>query len=57
MKIIFSQLRDSIKEILRYICRYKGVEILEGHLMPDHVHMLVSISPKISVPNFMEYLK
>ena len=57
MKIIFPQLRDSIKEILRDLCRYKGVEILEGHLMPDHVHMLVNISPKISVPNFMEYLK
>lgn len=37
--------------------QYKGVEILEGHLMPDHVHMLVSIPPKISVANFMGYLK
>ena len=36
---------------------YKGVEIIEGHLMPDHVHMLVSIPPRISVSSFMGYLK
>ena len=56
-KIIFAQLRESIKEILQCLCKDKGVEILEGHLMPDHVHMLVSIPPKISVANFMGYLK
>lgn len=56
-KIIFAQLRESIKEILQCLCKYKGVEILEGHLMPDHVHMLVSIPPKISVANFMGYLR
>ena len=44
-------------QILRQLCSYKGVEILEGHLMPDHVHMLVSIPPKISVSQFMGYLK
>ena len=42
---------------MRELCRYKGVEILEGHLMPGHVHMLVSIPPKIAVSNFMGYLK
>ena len=52
-KIIFSQLRESIREILRDLCKYKGVDILEGHLMPDHVHLLVSIPPKISVSSFM----
>ena len=56
-KIIFAQLRESIKDILKSLCKYKGVEILEGQLMPDHVHMLVSISPKISVSSFMGYLK
>ena len=55
--MIFAQLRESIKEILQCLCKYKGVEILEGHLMPDHVHMLASIPPKISVANFMGYLK
>ena len=44
-------------QILRQLCSYKGVEILEGHLMPDHVNMLVSIPPKISVSQFMGYLK
>ena len=37
--------------------KYKGVEILEGHLMPDHVHLVVSIPPKVSVSSFMGYLK
>ena len=39
------------------LCRYKEVEIIEGHLMPDHVHLLVSIPPKLSVSQFMGYLK
>lgn len=56
-KIIFAKIRESIGVIFRDLCKYKGVEILEGHLMPDHVHMLVSIPPKISVSNFMGYLK
>ena len=56
-KLIYSQYRDSLGEIFRNLCRYKGVEIIEGHLMPDHVHMLVSIPPKISVSSFMANLK
>ena len=43
-------------KLFKLYCR-KGVEIIEGHLMPDHVHILVSISPKISVFSFMGYLK
>ena len=56
-KIIDNQYRESLKGILRQLCSYKQVEILEGHLMPDHVHMMVSIPPKMSVANFMGYLK
>ena len=56
-KIIYNQYRNSIGKILRQLCSYRGVEILEGHLMPDHVHMLVSIPPKLSVSQFMGYLK
>ena len=56
-KIIFNQYKESLREILRLLCKYKGVEIHEGHLMSDHVHMLVSIPPKISVSSFMGYLK
>ena len=56
-KIIYNQYRSSLGEIFHRLCQYKGVEIIEGHLMPDHVHMLVSIPPKISVSSFMGYLK
>jgi putative transposase len=56
-KIIYNQYKTSIGEILRKLCGYKGVEIIEGQLMVDHVHMLVSIPPKISVSSFMGYLK
>ena len=56
-KVIYNQLREDIGEILRTLCRYKGVEIIEGHLMSDHVHMLVMIPPKISISAFMGYLK
>ena len=56
-KIIYNQYKESIRDILKQLCEYKGVEILEGHLMPDHVHMLVSIPPKLSVSQFMGYLK
>ena len=56
-KSIYNQYKKSVGEILRQLCNYKGVEIVEGHLMPDHVHMLVSIPPKMSASSFMEYLK
>lgn len=56
-KVIYNQYKQSIKEIIIALCKYKGVEIIEGHLMPDHIHMLVSIPPKISVESFMGYLK
>ena len=57
-KIIYNQYKQSIGQILRQLCSHKGVEIiLKDHLMPDHVHMLVSIPPKISVSQFMGYLK
>ena len=50
-------MKEDIRDVLKQLCAYKGVEILEGHLMPDHIHMLVSIPPKISVSSFMGYLK
>lgn len=56
-KIIYNQYKESIRDILKQLCSYKGVEILEGHLMPDHIHMLVSIPPKYSISSFMGYLK
>lgn len=56
-KAIYNQYRESIRDILKTLCGYKGVEIIEGHLMPDHIHMLVSIPPKYSITSFMGYLK
>lgn len=54
---IYNQYKESIREIIITLCSHKGVEIIEGHLMPDHIHMLVSIPPKLSVSSFMGYLK
>ena len=56
-KVIYNQIRTGIGEILRTLCQYKGIEIHEGHLMPDHVHLLMSIPPKYSVSSVMGYLK
>ena len=56
-KAIYNQYRESLIEITKLLCKYKGVEILEGHMMPDHVHLVVSIPPKLSVSSFMGYLK
>jgi len=56
-KEIYGKLRSDIGQIIRQLCQYKGVEIMEAHAMPDHIHMLVRIPPKIAVSNFMGYLK
>ena len=56
-KAIYNEYRRDLAQIFRDLCRWKGVEIIEGHLMPDHVHMPVGIPPKISVSSFMGYLK
>lgn len=56
-KVIYNQIRSDIGEILRKLCEYKGIEIIEGHLMPDHVHVLLAIPPKYSVASVMGCLK
>ena len=56
-KIIYNKYRESIRDIIKSLCSYKGIEILEGHLIPDHVHLLLSIPPKYSVSSIMWYLK
>ena len=56
-KAIYAKLRADIGRYIRRLCAYKGVEIVEAHAMPDHIHMLVKIPPKISVSSFMGYLK
>ena len=56
-KMEMSETKLDIRDILKQLCSYKGVEIIEGHIMPDHIHILVSIPPKMSVSSFMGYLK
>ena len=56
-KIEFNQYKRDIVSIIKRLCKYKGVEIIEGHIMPDHIHLLLSIPPKYSVSSFMGYLK
>ena len=56
-KIIYYQLRKDIQKIIKDLCKWKGIEIVEGHMMSDHVHLLLSIPPKYSISQIMGYLK
>ena len=56
-KSIYGMLRKDIGGILRELCRQRGVELLEGYAMKDHIHMLLMIPPKFSVANTVGYLK
>jgi putative transposase len=56
-KVLYGQLRKQIGPILRELCRQRGVELLEGHTMSDHVHMCLSIPPKFSVAYTVGFLK
>ena len=56
-KEIYGKLRKDIGEILRKLCEEKGVEIIEAKACPEHIHMLVSIPPHLSVAQFMGFLK
>lgn len=56
-QVIYGKIKADIGRILRLLCERKGVEIIEANACPDHIHMLVSIPPKLSVAQFMGYLK
>ena len=56
-QIIYGKYKREIGKILRQLCEYKGVEIIEAEACRDHIHMLVSIPPKYSVAQIMGYLK
>ena len=56
-KVIYNQVRQDIGETLRKPCEHRGVETIEGHLMPGHVHMPVAVPPGIGVSSFMGCLK
>jgi len=56
-QIIYGKYKQGIEKILRQLCEGKGVEIIEANACKDRVHMLVSISPKLSISGFIGYLK
>ena len=56
-QIFYSERKKAVGEILRKLCEWKGVNILEAECCPDHIHMLLEIPPKMSVSSFMGYLK
>ena len=56
-KVIYGEIKADIGQILRKLCQAKKVEIIEAEACPDHIHMLVSIPPYMSISNFMGYIK
>jgi putative transposase len=56
-KVIYGKIKEDIGKMLRKLCEYKGIEILEAEACPDHIHMLITIPPKYSVSQIMGYLK
>ena len=56
-KIFYEEKRLEVGEILRELCKWKGVNIIEAEVCSDHIHMLLAIPPKISISSFMGFLK
>ena len=56
-KVFYGKTRKRVGEILRDLCRQRGIELIEGNAAPDHIHMCVSIPPKFSVSFTLGFLK
>ena len=56
-KTLFGELRSNLVEVFHELARHKESKIIEGHLQPDHIHMLISIPPKYSVAQVIGYMK
>jgi len=56
-KIIYGKLRSQIGDLFRQLCRQKAIDLLEGHAMVDHIHMLLSVPPRYSIAMTVGYLK
>ena len=56
-KQLYGRLREEVREVIKVLCKYKDVEIVDGAVCSDHVHLCVCIPPKLSVSQFMGYLK
>ena len=56
-KILYGTNKEDLRQIIPKLCEMKGVEVIEGKICKDHIHMYVAIPPKLSVSEFMSYLK
>ena len=56
-KVFYKEKREAVGKILRQLCEWKGVKIIEAEACPDHIHIFVEIPPKYSISSFMGYLK
>jgi putative transposase len=56
-KMLYGRLRKKIGSVLRDLCKQKGVDLLEGHAMPDHIHLCLSVPPRYSVAFVIGFLK
>ena len=56
-RAIFGEMRRGVGRIVRELCQRHGVELVEGHALSDHVHVLLGIPPKLSVANTVGFLK
>lgn len=56
-KMIYGKLRNKLGSVLRDLCKQKGVDVIEGHAMPDHIHMCLSVPPKYSIAFVIGFLK
>jgi len=56
-RMLYGKVKKHVGEVIREVCRQRGIELLEGHLMPDHIHMCVSIPPKHSVAFAIGFIK
>ena len=56
-RVLYGKLKKHVGEVIKEVCRQRGIELVEGHLMPDHIHMCVSILPKHSVAFAIGFIK
>ena len=56
-RVLYGKIRKRVGEILKGLCRQRGIEMMEGHLMPDHIHMCLSVAPKFSIAFAIGFLK
>jgi putative transposase len=56
-RVLYGRVKKHVGEVIREVCRQRGIELVEGHLMPDHIHMCVSIPPKHSVAFAIGFIK